>query len=104
MAGFFSKLFGSFGGSSQAAEPEAKSQQVGDMTVFATPVREGNQFRVSGRIEKTVDGKLMVRRFIRADIFSSEADVIETSFRKGKQIIDQHGASLFGDGEADRMV
>ena len=52
-------------------------------------MREGNQFRVAGRIEKTVDGQVLVRRFIRADIFSSETDVMSTSFRKGKQIIDQ---------------
>ena len=34
----------------------------------------------------------------------SENDAVETTFRKAKQIIDQHGVGLFGDGAAERQV
>jgi hypothetical protein len=45
-----------------------------------------------------------VRNFIRADLFSSSDDALECTVRKAQQIIDQHGPSLFGDGEKLRQV
>ncbi len=104
MAGFIEKLMGMFSSDSKPQAVAEKTQTIGDCTVFATPMREGSQFRVAGRIEKTVDGEVMVRRFIRADLFSSEEDVLTTTFRKAKQIIDQSGVTLFGDGAKDRQV
>ena len=104
MSGFMSKLLGLF---SSAPAPQAaieKKQMIGDLAVVATPMREGAQFRVSGRIEKDVEGELLVRRFIRADLFSSESDALDTTFRKARQIIDQQGEGLFADGAKDRMV
>ena len=73
-------------------------------TIYATPQREGNQFRLMGRIEKDVNGEILVRNFIRADVFTSSDDAVESTFRKAQQIIDQNGASLFGDGEKVRQV
>ena len=88
------------GGGSSAAEP----QLYGECTIHATPQREGNQFRLAGRIEKQVNGETLVRNFIRADVFTSLDDAVETTFRKAHQIIDQHGPSLFNDGEKVRQV
>jgi hypothetical protein len=105
MAGFLSKLFG-LGGGKDAAPVAAKQrmERIGEYAVYATPMKEGGQWRLAGRIEsETADG-VKVRKFIRADIFSSEDDAVETTFRKAKQIIDQHGAGLFGDGAAERQV
>ena len=45
-----------------------------------------------------------MRNFIRADVFTSSDDAVESTFRKAQQIIDQNGASLFGDGEKIRQV
>jgi hypothetical protein len=103
MAGFFSKLFG---GSSSSSAPASKEhmQKIGEYTVYATPRKEGAQYRLAGRIEHEADGQTLVRNFVRADLFSSETDTVETTFRKAKQIIDQHGQGLFGDGAAERQV
>ena len=112
MASFFSKILSIFGGSRSAnnnpspssGTPSAVPQLYGECTIFATPQREGNQFRLAGRIEKQVGGDILVRNFIRADLFTSADDAAETAFRKAHQIIDQHGASLFSDGEKVRQV
>jgi hypothetical protein len=112
MASILSNILSIFTGSGAAATSAAKpaeassaqSQTYGDCTIFATPQREGNQFRLAGRIEKQVNGDTLVRNFIRADVFTSVDDAVETTFRKAQQIIDQNGPSLFGDGEKTRQV
>jgi hypothetical protein len=102
-------IFGGSGSAAAGAEKPAEagtsqSQSYADCTVFATPMREGSQFRLAGRIEKQVNGETLVRNFIRADVFTSVDDATETTFRKAQQIIDQNGPSLFGDGEKVRQV
>lgn len=101
-------MFGLGGGDKSGAAPagggKGRMERIGEYAVYATPMKEGGQWRLAGRIEsETADG-IRVRKFIRADLFSSEDDAVETTFRKAKQIIDQHGASLFGDGAAERQV
>lgn len=108
MASFISKILGAFSGGSSdkpaAAGPSAPAQTHGDCTIHATPIREGNQFRLAGRIEKTVGDEVLTRNFIRADIFPGADDALEATFRKARQIIDQTGPSLFSDGEKSRQV
>ena len=72
--------------------------------IFATPLREGNQLRLAGRIEKEVGGEVLVRNFIRADVFTSMDEAVDCTFRKARQIIDQNGPSLFADGEKSRSA
>ncbi|WFR96654.1 HlyU family transcriptional regulator [Rhizobium tumorigenes] len=110
MASFFSTILSLFTGAggpkaeaTKAGAPAA-SQTYQDCQIFAVPQREGSQFRLAGRIEKQVNGEILVRSFIRADVFSSVDDAVETTFRKAQQIIDQHGPSLFADGEPSRQV
>ncbi|MNL65194.1 Transcriptional activator HlyU [compost metagenome] len=68
-------------------------------------MREGSQFRLAGSIEKTASGgDVRVRSFIRADLFTSEQDSIDATFRKGRQIIEQTGPSLFADDAPSRQV
>lgn len=105
MASFLSKLFGfSSGSSTETAASSGKTESYGDCLIRATPMREGSQFRLAGSVEKDVDGAVRVRTFIRADVFSSEQDVIDATLRKAHQIIDQHGPSLFSDDVASRQV
>jgi hypothetical protein len=105
MAGFFSKLLGAFsGGGDKPSTSKEHMQRIGDYSVYATPRKEGAQYRLTGRIEHEVNGETLTRTFVRADLFSSETDTVETTFRKAKQIIDQHGPGLFGDGVKDRQV
>lgn len=104
MASFFSKLFGLSGKpDTPAATPEEK-EIYNDLILIATPMAEGSQFRLAGRIEKHDGDVVLVRTFIRADLFSSRDDTVAAAFRKARQIADQHGASLFSDGEQTRSV
>lgn len=107
MASFLSNILSMFAGGSKGetpAAPAAEPQAHGDCLIHATPIREGNQFRLAGRIEKDVDGELLVRNFVRADVFTSMDDALECTFRKARQIIDQNGAALFSDGEKSRST
>ncbi|AIC26968.1 transcriptional activator HlyU-like protein [Rhizobium etli bv. mimosae str. IE4771] len=107
MAWFLSNLFSMFSGGKAASEatgPSGEPQLYGDCTIYAEPRKEGSQYRLAGRIEKKVGDEVLVRNFIRADLFSSSDDAIECTVRKAQQIIDQHGPSLFGDGEKLRQV
>jgi hypothetical protein len=106
MASFFSKLFGFSGGSEKQAQPAAgKTETYADCLIRATPIREGAQYRLAGSIEKaTPDGAMKVRNFIRADLFTSEQDAIDSALRKGRQIIDEQRATLFSDDAQSRSV
>ena len=109
MASIFSSIFSMFSGGEKqpgAASSSAASdpQPYADCTIYAEPMKEGGQYRLAGRIEKKVGEDVLVRKFIRADLFSSSDDAIECTVRKAQQIIDQHGPSLFGDGEKLRQV
>ncbi|AEG04291.1 transcriptional activator HlyU [Sinorhizobium meliloti WSM1022] len=106
MASFFSKLFGRSSGSETQAQPAAgKTENYADCVIRATPQREGSQYRLAGSIEKSMpDGATKVRSFIRADLFTSEQDAIDSAMRKGRQIIDEQRAALFSDDAQSRPV
>lgn len=104
MASFFSKLFGRGGGSSSPAKVAEESEAYNDLLLVAAPIQEGGQYRLAGRIEKRDGERVLIRTFIRADLFSSRDDTVASTFRKARQIADQHGASLFGDGVESRQV
>ncbi len=107
MASIISSILSLFSGGSrtpQAPQPAAVPQAHGECMIHATPIREGNQFRLAGRIEKDVEGETLVRNFIRADVFTSLDDALDCTYRKARQIIDQNGPSLFADGEKSRSV
>lgn len=107
MASIFSKIAGLFSGGSEgakAASIAADPQEHAGCTIYAEPMREGSQLRLAGRIEKEVDGKRLVRTFVRADMFTSQEDALECTFRKARQIIDQNGPSLFADGAESRTA
>ena len=103
MSSFLSKILGFFSGSGAAAPAAVEeSQSYADCTIFATPMREGSQLRLAGRIEKQVNGQVLTRTFIRADVFTDKNDALDCTFRKARQIIDQNGPSLFSDGVPTR--
>ncbi|AUX76348.1 HlyU family transcriptional regulator [Sinorhizobium fredii] len=106
MASFFSKLFGLSGGSEKPVQPASgKTETYADCLIRATPMREGAQFRLAGSIEKTMpEGGTKVRNFIRADLFTSEQDAIDSALRKGRQIVDEQRAALFADEAQSRSV
>ncbi len=107
MASMFSKFFSMFSGGGGAAKPaaaQADPQEHAGCLIFAEPIREGSQLRLAGRIEKEVDGRKLVRNFVRADMFTSMDDALDCTFRKARQIIDQNGNALFSDGVENRSA
>lgn len=108
MASIFSNLFSMFSGGSKSdhapSGPSAASKPYGDCVIHPEPMKEGSQYRLAGRITKTVGEQVFVRSFIRADLFTTSDEAIEFTIRKAEQIIDQNGPSLFGDGAPQRQV
>lgn len=107
MASIFSRLGALFTGRPAAAgghNPEQVMREMDGLKVFATPQKEGPTYRIAGRIEKETDGKLMVRKFIRADVVNDPDEAMEFTFRKAQQIIEQNGRTLFSDGAEERNV
>jgi len=97
-------IFTGSASSNGAAKPMAEPQTYKDCVIHAEPIREGSQFRLAGRIEREAEGRVLQRKFIRADVFTSLDDALDCTFRKAQQIIDQNGPALFGDGEETRSV
>lgn len=94
----FKKLFQALkGGSSENKSTVAAADPVTykEVTITATPLSEGGQFKTAGTISQMVDGVEKQTQFIRADNHSSEDAAIEHSINKAKQIVDERGASLF---------
>jgi len=108
MASFLSNILSMFTGGAKSAEGPASAGiepvEHAGCIIHPAPIREGNQFRLAGRIEKEVDGEILERTFVRADVFTSMDDAVEYTVKKAQQIIDQNGPSLFSDGVTSRSA
>jgi hypothetical protein len=106
MASIFSSLLSMFSGKDKpaAAAREAQPVPYNDCMIYPAPMPEGGQFRLAGRIEKEVNGEILVRHIVRADMFSSVDDAVTFTIRRAEQIIDQNGPALFSDGAKSRST
>ncbi len=107
MGSFFSRLFG---GSSDKQEANVRSDPVSykELQICAAPKRKGDSWLLAGVIIKpgpdNADGDVqgeseaLEREFIRADTFSSRDEAVTFALRKGEQIIDEQGSTMFADG------
>ena len=85
------KLFGSSAVENAQAEEPVEHQ---GLLVVAEPIKEGNQYRTAGFIEKR-DGDAVQRvQFIRADNHTTRESAVTHSVQKGKQIIDEQGVAV----------
>lgn len=60
--------------------------------------REGSQWLTVGVISKDFGGEVKEQQFIRADTYSSKQDADACAVTKARQIIDERGDNLFGNG------
>ena len=81
---------------SKRSEPKTTAEDYKGFRITPDPIREGSQFRVAARIEKTVDGRERVHQLIRADVMGSLDEATMASLGKAWQIIDEQGDKLFG--------
>lgn len=99
MKSFFSRLFGLGDDkdvATEAAFSAGRTEDYKGYEIVARPQSEGGQWRVAGTIVATIDGDVIERSFIRADLCTAEDEAIEVSLRKAQQIIDQN-PRLFAD-------
>ncbi|MEJ6402556.1 HlyU family transcriptional regulator [Yoonia sp. 2307UL14-13] len=85
-----SRLFGS-NKPTDTAQPETYN----GMRIYAEPMREGNTYRLSARIEQDIDGTTREHRLIRADTFQDADAAASAAIAKAKQMIDEQGDRLF---------
>lgn len=91
--GFLSKLFG--------FNKEEKQPVVVDpiehngYLIYPEPMSEGGQFRIAGRICKTIDGEIKTHTFIRSDLLGSKQDAETFMLDKARMFIDQNGDRMF---------
>ena len=107
MKSFLSRLFssGSQNGGT-APDQSRKSDPVAyqGCLISASPQRDGDRWRLAGVITKDGDPDLKERTFVRADTFQNLEDAEQFAIRKGRQIIDERGASLFEGPEQKDTV
>ena len=90
---FFSNLFG---GSKEPAAPSvAATETIEGVTVEATPMPEGGQFRLAARLSKEIDGETREHQLIRADLFQSRDEAASMAMQKARQVIAEQGDGLF---------
>lgn len=90
---FLKKLFG--GGGDGAGGSEVASESYKEFSITPTPIKEGGTYRVSARIEKTIDGETHSHTLVRADTVEVFQTAQEASVRKAKQVIDEQGDRIF---------
>ena len=108
MASFLSGLFGKILGDGTAAEAPRRSDKAEtykNYTIHPLPQSAGGQWRLAGIIIKIGAGEEELEaEFVRADTFPSQEEAETFSLRKGRQIIDERGDSLFSaTGAAARL-
>ncbi|WP_265517112.1 HlyU family transcriptional regulator [Nitratireductor luteus] len=91
---FLKRLFGG-GDASETSETVGEPVEHKGFTIRATPFRTGSEFQTCGVVSKEIDGEVKEHRFIRADRFPSAELAAEQALRKGKQMVDEQGASIF---------
>lgn len=93
---FFRKLFGGAETGGGREGPAGEPLEYRGYTIRATPFKEGGQYQCCGVISKDIGGQTKEHRFIRADKFASLDDAVPITLRKGQQIVDEQGDTMFG--------
>ena len=91
--GFFSNLFG--GGSSASSPKVEATETIDGVLVEATPMPEGQQYRLAATLSKEIGGERREHQLIRADLFASKDEAARMAIAKAKQVIGEQGDRLF---------
>ena len=93
---FLKRLFGG-GDATKSATTDVvgQAETYEGFTITPMPMQEGDQFRLSALIEKTVAGEPRRHRLIRADLFPGWDAAEAASIQKARRVIDEQGDGLF---------
>ena len=83
-----------------AREKSGRAVEYKGYTIRPEPRREGSQWLTAGVIAKRFADEVKEQHFIRADKHGAKEAADDFSITKAKQIIDEKGDRLFGDGPA----
>lgn len=98
---FLKSLFGIGGNKGEAGSglaATAKEAEHKGFIIRATPYKDAGQFQTAGTIVKEIGGEMKEYKFVRADRFSTLEEAADLSLSKGRQIIDEQGEKMFGNG------
>ncbi len=84
-------------GGGAEADPVTASEDYDGFEIQATPQREGDTWRVAGRVIWHLDSGVLQYDFVRADSFPSADNATTMTLAKGRQLIDERGSDLFND-------
>ena len=90
--GFLSKLFG---GGSDPTPKVAATETIEGVLVEATPMPEGQQYRLAATLSKEIGGERREHQLIRADLFQSRDEAARMAITKARQVIAEQGDRLF---------
>ena len=82
----FRALFGSTSAEATSSTTVEPIEHEGFL-IYPEPQREGGQYRVAGRICKSIDGELKSHHFIRSDLCGSREQANELMVDKAKNFI-----------------
>ena len=77
-------------GANVVAEEEYQGHRI-----EATPMKEGDQWRLAARVSKTFGDDTMEHEVIRADLFTSAEDAGRHALAKARQVIDEQGDHIY---------
>lgn len=97
MFNLLKRLFGAGHPTPLGAAP-ADSVEYKGYRIRPEPYRVDGQFQTAGIIEHDAEDGVKEHRFVRAEKHASRDDAVTFAVFKGKQIIDEQGPRLFGDG------
>ena len=99
---FLKRFFSGAPGNSSSdvvAEEEYKGHRIA-----ATPMKEGQQWRLHARVSKAFGNETLEHDVIRADLFQSAEDAARHALAKARQVIDESGDRIYqreADARAD---
>lgn len=88
-------MFGWFKKDKAVKTAQIEWEEYKGFRIAATPLPEGGQFRVSGRIEKGEGEEIQSHTFHRADLIPTKEEAETFSLMKAKLMVDQLGDRLF---------
>jgi len=92
---FVTRLFGGGAGAEVGVPKALGEEEYKGFVIRALEMKAGSEFQLCGEIEKSIDGELKVKDFIRADKLSTANQAATITLAKGRQIIDEQGEGLF---------
>lgn len=63
--------------------------------IEATPMKEGDQWRLAARVSKAFGDDTLTHEVIRADLFGSAQDAARHALSKARQVIDESGDHIY---------